>query len=156
MTIEERIDELADLLGATLAEIERITSPVAPRLYRVPEAAAALRVDPSIVYRLIRAGELPTVTLPTMTEPRVPVAAVDALVHPDRWNTAPHLQAVADSDTITTMRKLAVEQTTGSRHPAERDHDDRIWAARKWLRANDPDFDLAAAIAAHDAALVDT
>lgn len=39
---------------------------------------------------------VPTVTLPTMSEVRIPAAALDALVAPDRWSTAPHLQAVGE------------------------------------------------------------
>ena len=38
---------------------------------------------------------VPTVTLPTMSEVRIPAAALDALVAPDRWSTAPHLAIVA-------------------------------------------------------------
>ena len=95
MSLEQHIAELADQLAAVMAELDRIATPVVPRLYKVPEAAQALRVDPSIVYRLIRAGHLATVTLPTMSEVRIPAAALDALVAPDRWSTAPHLAIVA-------------------------------------------------------------
>lgn len=50
------------------------------------------------------------------------------------------------------VRALAVQLTSCSVLPSERERDDRIWAARAWLRANDPRFDIEAAIRAADTA----
>ena len=88
MSLEDTIDDLRAELAAVMAELTRIATPIVPRLYKVPEAAKALRVDRSIVYDLINAGVLATITLPTMSEIRIPAAALDALVAPDRWSTA--------------------------------------------------------------------
>jgi hypothetical protein len=86
--IEASIADLKDQLAVTMTELERVATPIVPRLYKVPEAAKALRVDRSIVYDLINAGVLATITLPTMSEIRIPAAALDALVAPERWSTA--------------------------------------------------------------------
>ncbi len=83
--IEASIADLKDQLAVTMTELERVATPIVPRLYKVPEAAKALRVDRSIVYDLINAGVLATITLPTMSEIRIPAAALDALVAPERW-----------------------------------------------------------------------
>ena len=82
----------AEPIIRTETQLERLANPVTVRALKVPEVAEALRVDTRIVYDMIRAGDLPTVILPTMSAMRVPVAAVDALVAEDRW-TAP-LKAV--------------------------------------------------------------
>lgn len=95
MSIEDTIDDLRAELAATMAELTRIATPIVPRSYKTADAAAALSVDPSVVRKMIRTGALPTVTLPTMSEVRIPAAALDALVAPDRWSTAPHLAIVA-------------------------------------------------------------
>lgn len=46
----------------------------------VPEAAEAIGVDPSAVYRMIREGHLPAVKFPTMSCKRVPMWALRQLV----------------------------------------------------------------------------
>lgn len=95
MSLEADIDTLRDELAAFTAELHRIATPIVPRSYKTADAAAALGVDPSVVRKMIRAGHLATVTLPTMSEVRIPAAALDAIVAPDRWSTAPHLAIVA-------------------------------------------------------------
>jgi excisionase family DNA binding protein len=52
-----------------------VVGSIAPVLYRVEEAAAALRLGRTIVYELIRCGDLRTVKIGTRR--LVPVAAVE-------------------------------------------------------------------------------
>ena len=96
MSLEDTIADLRDELAAFTADMHRIATPITPRSYKTADAAAALSVDPSVIRKMIRAGHLATVTLPTMSEVRIPAAALDALVAPDRWSTAPHLTAVGE------------------------------------------------------------
>lgn len=81
--LEPIIANLTARFDATIAELRR------PRLvaYTLTEAGEALGVSLPTVRAMIKAGELPVVVLPTMTERRVPVAAVQALVADDRWST---------------------------------------------------------------------
>ncbi len=79
------IDHLTSKIDQLRLEVQHLRTPVV--LYTIPEAAAALGVHRSVVYKMIAAGELATVTLATMSEQRIPVAAVEALVAPERWNT---------------------------------------------------------------------
>ena len=48
----------------------------------------------AVVYGLIKTGALRTITLQTMTEVRIPVAAIDELVARDRWD-APALRSAS-------------------------------------------------------------
>lgn len=48
----------------------------------VSETADALGVSRTVVYRMIRQGHLPAVTLPTMRDQRIPVAAIEQLLNP--------------------------------------------------------------------------
>lgn len=85
MTFEAELAETRRLLASCMATLERITSPIEVKAYKPAEVAEVLRVDKSIVYDMMRTGDLPHIVLPTMREKRIPAAAVDALVASERW-----------------------------------------------------------------------
>lgn len=95
--LETDLAELRSMLATALQRID--DRPRETKAYKIPEVGRVLGVDTKIVYAMIRAGELPTITLPTMTAKRVPVAAVDALVASDRWElpSAPSSSPAAPS-----------------------------------------------------------
>lgn len=78
------IERVADQLNAIASsDVDRL-----PQLcLSFRDAADALGVSVASVRRIVAAGALPTVTLPTMATPLIPAAALVALVSPDRWRS---------------------------------------------------------------------
>ena len=65
-------------MSESQGEHDRASGRVAPVLYRVEEAAEALRISRTVAYDLIRSGQLRTVKIGGRR--RVPVAAVHEFV----------------------------------------------------------------------------
>lgn len=89
----ERSDALNQQLAALLVKAGQ---PVHPKAYRKRDAARALGVSVRTLDQIIGTGQLATIVLPSMTEPRIPAASLDALVAPERW-TRPALTAVPEA-----------------------------------------------------------
>lgn len=95
MSLEQTIADLTAALERSSREnaqlrdlLAKAGQPVHPKAYTKTSAARALGVSVRTLDKIIAAGELATVTLPSMTEPRIPAGSVDALVAPERWRTA--------------------------------------------------------------------
>lgn len=81
----ERSDALNQQLAALLVKAGQ---PVQPKAYRKRDAAAAIGVSVRTLDQIIGTGQLATIVLPSMSEPRIPAASLDELVAPERWRTA--------------------------------------------------------------------